>query len=115
MTREEVIEFRKNNFNIIVELFKKNLGYGLSSQKEEDTRTPEEIQDYLFQTIPKPVKSIVQAFSRFPEIIDECNRQNFLQPTPIQSQLWPILLKGLDCVGIAQTGTGKIEIKQKIH
>lgn len=109
MTREEVIEYRKNNFNIMVELFKKDtFNYGLTSmKKDEDTRTPEEIQDYLFQLIPKPVKTIHQAFKRFPEILEQCSSQKFINPTPIQSQLWPILLKGIDCVGIAQTGTGK--------
>lgn len=74
---------------------------------EEDEKTPEEIEDYLFKTIPNPVKTIEQCFRRFPGIMEECKRQNFLNPTPIQSQLWPILMKGVDCVGIAQTGTGK--------
>ena len=109
MTREEVVEYRKKNFNIIVELFKKDsFNYGLTTvKKEEDTRTPEEIEDYLFQIIPKPVKTIEQAFKRFPEILEQCRIQKFVNPSPVQSQLWPILLKGLDCVGIAQTGTGK--------
>lgn len=109
MTREEVVEYRKKNFNIIVELFKKDsFNYGLTTvKKEEDTRTPEKIEDYLFQIIPKPVKTIEQAFKRFPEILEQCRIQKFVNPSPVQSQLWPILLKGLDCVGIAQTGTGK--------
>ena len=38
--------------------------------------------------------------------MEELRLQKFEKPTPIQSQMWPILLKGLDCVGIAQTGTG---------
>lgn len=108
MTLEEVKKFRADNFNIMVELFKKeDLTYGFGKKKEEDTRTPEEIEQYLFENIPKPVRSIEQAFRNYPEILAECKRQNFLQPTPIQSQMWPILLKGIDCIGIAQTGTGK--------
>jgi ATP-dependent RNA helicase DDX43 len=110
MTRDQVKEFRKENFNITVDVFKKEKpihSITLAKAFVEDSRTPEEIEDYIFATIPKPVKTIAQAFSRFPEIIAECNRQNFKNPTPIQAQLWPILLKGLDCVGIAQTGTGK--------
>lgn len=108
MTRDEVKAFRKENFNIKVELFKKEkISYALNAKEEVDTRTPEEIEDYLFSKIPNPVKTIDQAFGRFQGVMDECNRQNFLKPTPIQSQLWPILLKGGDCVGIAQTGTGK--------
>ena len=33
--------------------------------------------------------------------------QKFSEPSPIQTQAWPILLKGHDLIGIAQTGTGK--------
>jgi ATP-dependent RNA helicase DDX43 len=75
--------------------------------KEEVEMSPEEKEDHLFSKIPTPVKTLKQAFCNYPEILDECKRQNFNKPTPIQSQLWPILLKGLDCIGIAQTGTGK--------
>eukprot|EP00035_Acanthoeca_spectabilis_P034537 m.29574 g.29574 ORF g.29574 m.29574 type:complete len:550 (-) comp6716_c0_seq1:1430-3079(-) len=28
-------------------------------------------------------------------------------PTPIQAQVWPIILSGADCIGIASTGSGK--------
>ena len=34
-------------------------------------------------------------------------KQKFTTPTPIQAQAWPILLRGEDLIGIAQTGTGK--------
>ena len=110
MTRAEVKQYRIDSFNITVDVFKKEKpihSLTLAKNFQEDTRTPEEIEDYLFGFIPSPVKTIHQAFQRFPEIMAECNRQNFKNPTPVQSQLWPILLKGLDCVGIAQTGTGK--------
>jgi len=33
--------------------------------------------------------------------------QNYVTPSPIQAQSIPILLKGRDLLGIAQTGTGK--------
>ena len=33
--------------------------------------------------------------------------QNFKEPTPIQSQSWPIALQGDNMVGIARTGSGK--------
>lgn len=35
------------------------------------------------------------------------SKQNWTDPTPIQSQGWPLALSGKDMVGIAQTGSGK--------
>lgn len=35
------------------------------------------------------------------------SKQNWTEPTPIQSQGWPVALSGKDMVGIAQTGSGK--------
>lgn len=35
------------------------------------------------------------------------SKQNWTEPTPIQSQGWPLALSGKDMVGIAQTGSGK--------
>ncbi|XP_019854520.1 PREDICTED: probable ATP-dependent RNA helicase DDX43 isoform X2 [Amphimedon queenslandica] len=57
--------------------------------------------------IPNPVKTFEQAFRDYPEIIDQIYKQEFVHPSPIQCQSWPVLLKGFDMVGIAQTGTGK--------
>lgn len=34
-------------------------------------------------------------------------QMNFEEPTPIQSQGWPIALSGHNMVGIARTGSGK--------
>lgn len=57
--------------------------------------------------IPNPVLTFEQAFHQYPEILEEIYKQGFKQPSPIQSQAWPILLRGDDMIGIAQTGTGK--------
>lgn len=57
--------------------------------------------------IPNPVLTFEQAFQHYPEILEEIYKQDFKQPSPIQSQAWPILLRGDDLIGIAQTGTGK--------
>lgn len=57
--------------------------------------------------IPNPVITFDQAFQHFPEILEEIRKQGFERPSPIQSQAWPILLRGEDMIGIAQTGTGK--------
>lgn len=35
------------------------------------------------------------------------SKQQFNEPTIIQSMCWPILLSGHNMVGIAQTGSGK--------
>ncbi|KAL0868427.1 hypothetical protein ABMA27_007930 [Loxostege sticticalis] len=57
--------------------------------------------------VPNPVLTFEQAFQHYPEILEEIYKQGFKQPSPIQSQAWPILLRGEDLIGIAQTGTGK--------
>ncbi|XP_061727461.1 uncharacterized protein LOC133532701 [Cydia pomonella] len=57
--------------------------------------------------IPNPVLTFEQAFQHYPEILEEIYKQGFKQPSPIQSQAWPVLLRGDDLIGIAQTGTGK--------
>ncbi|XP_041983046.1 probable ATP-dependent RNA helicase DDX43 [Aricia agestis] len=57
--------------------------------------------------IPNPVLTFEQAFQHYPEILDEIYKQDFKKPSPIQSQAWPVLLRGEDMIGIAQTGTGK--------
>lgn len=42
-----------------------------------------------------------------PPILKALERQGYTQPTPIQEQAIPILLRGHDLLGVAQTGTGK--------
>ena len=59
------------------------------------------------RAIPNPVLTFKQAFSQYPEILKAVSNQKFGEPSPIQAQAWPILLKGHDLIGIAQTGTGK--------
>lgn len=57
--------------------------------------------------IPNPVQTFEQAFHEYPELLDEIAKAGFAKPSPIQAQAWPVLLKGEDLIGIAQTGTGK--------
>ena len=40
-------------------------------------------------------------------LINALNDLDYLNPTPIQEQAFPIIMSGADVVGIAQTGTGK--------
>lgn len=39
--------------------------------------------------------------------LEVISRLGFVEPTPIQSQGWPMALKGRDLIGIAETGSGK--------
>lgn len=39
--------------------------------------------------------------------MQEIAKSGFVEPTPIQSQGWPMALKGRDLIGIAETGSGK--------
>lgn len=57
--------------------------------------------------IPNPIWKFEQCFGSYPDLLQEIHKQDFIKPSPIQSQAWPILLKGEDMIGIAQTGTGK--------
>lgn len=55
---------------------------------------------------PKPILTFQEAC--MPDYVQLILRQqNWVQPTPIQAQGWPIALSGQDIVGIAQTGSGK--------
>jgi DEAD/DEAH box helicase len=40
-------------------------------------------------------------------VMQEIEKAGFVEPTPIQSQGWPMALKGRDLIGIAETGSGK--------
>ena len=57
--------------------------------------------------IPNPIVEFEHGFQHYPEIMGEIQKNGFSKPSPIQAQSWPILLQGIDLIGIAQTGTGK--------
>lgn len=40
-------------------------------------------------------------------VMQEITKAGFVEPTAIQSQGWPMALKGRDLIGIAETGSGK--------
>ncbi|XP_075454133.1 putative ATP-dependent RNA helicase DDX43 [Ascaphus truei] len=85
MSQDEVTRWRKDNNNIICDDLK------------EGQKRP----------IPNPIRNFRDAFDHFPEIMSTIKKVGFDRPTPIQSQAWPIVLQGIDLIGIAQTGTGK--------
>lgn len=56
--------------------------------------------------VPKPCMTFEEA--SMPEyILSEVMKCGFDKPTPIQSQGWPMALKGRNMVGISATGSGK--------
>ncbi|XP_069462347.1 probable ATP-dependent RNA helicase DDX53 [Ambystoma mexicanum] len=85
LSQEAVAKWRKENNNIIC-----------NDLNEGEKRS-----------IPNPVRTFKEAFQQFTEIIATIKKAGFQSPTPIQSQAWPIILQGIDLIGIAQTGTGK--------
>nr|CAD7266501.1 unnamed protein product [Timema shepardi] len=95
MSPEEVANFRKVNNNITA-------SYALGPSPENSP-------------IPNPVQTFEQCFSEYPEILTQIYNQSFTKPSPIQSQAWPILLKGLDLIGVAQTGTGTVPFQARQH
>ncbi|NXL56900.1 DDX43 helicase, partial [Chordeiles acutipennis] len=85
MSQEEVEMWRKENNNI-----------SCDDLKEGEKRC-----------IPHPVCKFEDVFECYPDIMANIRKVGFQKPTPIQSQAWPIILQGIDLIGIAQTGTGK--------
>ncbi|GBG90510.1 hypothetical protein CBR_g50854 [Chara braunii] len=56
--------------------------------------------------VPKPIRTFDEA--SFPDyVLHEVLKAGFKEPTAIQSQGWPMALKGRDLVGLAETGSGK--------
>jgi ATP-dependent RNA helicase DDX5/DBP2 len=56
--------------------------------------------------VPKPCLTFEEA--SMPEyVLSEVMKQGFDKPTPIQSQGWPMALKGKNMVGVSATGSGK--------
>lgn len=77
--------WRKENFNIICN----------------------DLKDGEKRSIPNPTFKFEDAFQSYPELMENIQKAGLQKPTPIQSQVWPIALQGLDVIGVAQTGTGK--------
>ncbi|XP_036295974.1 DEAD box protein 53 [Pipistrellus kuhlii] len=77
--------WRKENFNIICD----------------------DLKDGEQRSIPNPTLKFEDAFQNYPELMENIQRAGLQKPMPIQSQMWPIVLQGIDLVGVSQTGTGK--------
>ncbi|GAX72837.1 hypothetical protein CEUSTIGMA_g292.t1 [Chlamydomonas eustigma] len=77
-------------------------------------RSNEEIEEYRKKKnihisgdgVPKPVYTFEEA--SFPSyVLSEVLKAGFTEPSPIQSQGWPMALMGRDLIGLAETGSGK--------
>lgn len=90
MAPEDVEALRAEKNSIVVSWFDPSL-------KEEY-----EQKNNCQLTIPNPIYEFAHAFHNYSEIMHEIVKQNFLEPTPIQCQAWPVALRGLDFIGIAQ-------------
>ncbi|GBG00184.1 ATP-dependent RNA helicase [Raphidocelis subcapitata] len=78
---------------------------GRSDAEIEAYRQKRQIHVYG-EGVPKPVETFEEA--SFPEyVLSEVLRAGFTEPSPIQSQGWPMALMGRDLVGLAETGSGK--------
>lgn len=92
LSAKEAARIRQENNNITVSrVFK--------GEEKSDNRSD--------NPIPNPVWKFEHCFADYPDLLEEIRKQKFVKPSPIQSQAWPILLKGEDMIGVAQTGTGK--------
>jgi len=89
MSAAAVAEFRKQNNNIVV----------MDLKDTAEGESP--------RHIPNPVTTFEHAFEKHPDVLREIYKNKFVKPSPIQSQMWPMVLSGYDTIGIAQTGTGK--------
>lgn len=78
---------------------------GMTAEEVEAYRRRREIT-VEGNDVPKPVRHFRDV--GFPEyVLQEITKAGFTEPTPIQSQGWPMALKGRDLIGIAETGSGK--------
>src|SRR5262249_52133784 len=60
-----------------------------------------------FRLIESNYLNSFAAFGLTEPITRALAQENYVTPTPIQSQTVPVVMRGRDVVGIAQTGTGK--------
>lgn len=67
---------------------------------------------HIMPTTPKGENTVLsmQEFKQtgfLQVLMKEFDTAGFTEPTPIQAYGWPVVLKGYDVIGIAQTGSGK--------
>ncbi|KAF4378468.1 hypothetical protein G4B88_027528 [Cannabis sativa] len=101
-----------NHSKIDYKPFKKNFYIEV---KEISRMTPEEVFVYrkeldlttFGKNVPKPVKTWDQ-MGLTSNILETVKQLKYEKPTPIQAQGLPTIMSGRDCIGIGQTGSGKM-------
>ncbi|KAG9156542.1 hypothetical protein Leryth_006544 [Lithospermum erythrorhizon] len=100
----------KQNFGQLVP-FKKDFYVEspmVSSMSEQEVALYRARRDITVEghDVPRPIRIFEEA--NFPDYcLEVISRLGFTEPTSIQSQGWPMALKGRDLIGIAETGSGK--------
>ncbi|KAF8399766.1 hypothetical protein HHK36_015636 [Tetracentron sinense] len=100
----------KQDFGNLVN-FEKNFyieSYTVQAMSEQDVALYRRRREITVQghDVPKPIRMFQEA--NFPDYcLEVIAKLGFVEPTAIQSQGWPMALKGRDLIGIAETGSGK--------
>jgi hypothetical protein len=90
MSVEDVQALRTEKNNIVVSWF------------DPSMKDDYEQKNNCKLSIPNPIYEFAHAFHNYPDIMNEIAKQNFIEPSPIQCQAWPVGLRGQDFIGIAQ-------------
>ena len=97
-SKQELVPFEKNFYLEHPDVTKR------SEQEAEAWRASKQIV-VRGTDVPKPCLTFDEA--SMPEyVLQEVLKCGFDKPTPIQSQGWPMALKGRNMVGISATGSG---------
>ena len=98
-SQEKLVQFEKNFYMEHPDVGKR------SEQEAAEWRASKQIV-VVGKDVPKPCLTFEEA--SMPEyILSEVLKCGFQSPTPIQSQGWPMALKGQNTVGVSATGSGK--------
>jgi ATP-dependent RNA helicase DDX5/DBP2 len=98
-SKQELVQFEKNFYIEHPEVTKR-------SDAEADAWRASHKIVVEGEGVPKPVMTFEEA-SMPQYVLSEVLKCGFDHPTPIQSQGWPMALKGKNVVGISATGSGK--------
>ena len=98
-SKQELVQFEKNFYIEHPDVTKR-------SEAEADAWRASKQIKVEGEGVPKPVMTFEEA-SMPQYVLSEVLKCGFDKPTPIQSQGWPMALKGKNVVGISATGSGK--------